>query len=343
MFMSPEKQLQKILSTVRVKIKGRFKAVVTRNGVQTSTPWFSNRILDQGLDYLGAMSLSAPSAWPNGPMGYVHIGTGTTPVQDTDTQLSAYLASVVYANSNYYENSGAPSYEATVYQYYTFAQGAVTTPITEVGVSRQLANGQLFSRALITDSFGNATPLEVTAQDQLTLVYALTFVPNTGPVFGTVDLEGNTYNYTAYMTGLTNFAANTGNLRMPVMNNTRPFLGIAAANNGYVQATCCSSGTPLSPTVLTDNVVPAAPAQVDINSTTTNTSYAYTAGSRVGKSTLLLVPGVGNLGGGIQAVMVRFCMTAVDTGFRVLYYFPVPVPKTAMKTMQLGFTATWSR
>lgn len=348
MILSPEQNLKRLLSkpaaAVNLKLRGQFKVMVHREGqLVQETDWFDNLILDQGLDYLGTMSLMPSVVYPNGPMGYAHIGTGTSPAVTTQTSLENYLMGVSYANTNFFENEGPPNYKSNIVQYYRFAQGAVVGGVSEVGVGRQITDGQLFSRARLVDSNGNPTTIVITAVDQLTIAYQLTIVPNTQAVVGSVVLEGVTYNWSAYMTGINNLGNAATNLRMPTPNSARPFMGVPYAQN-LVQGVLYGGGTPLSPSVLVDNNVPGATATLDITGqATSNITYAYTTGSYTATSTLSLVPSVGNVVGGIQCIQIKFAVTDIDIGFRVLYYFNAPIPKTNTKLLRFEFVTSWSR
>lgn len=349
MFLSPQKQLEHILSQPRVhlavKLSGKYKLQVLRAGqLVRETDWFDNMILDQGLKYLGDMSLLNPSAFPNGPMGYCQVGTGTTPVAATDTQLANYLIGTVYSNSSFYEAGTAPNYECTMYQYYSFPQGGIIKNITEVGIGRTQSTGSLFSRALLINSFGVATPLEITAEDQLIVVYALTYKPRVTATTGAVFLEGNPYDWQGWMMNLTNLGTATGNMKLPCPNNNRPFLGFATPT-GAAQCVCHAAGTPMSPTILTDSTVPNSTGSASITSTGANSTYSFssTGGVYTATSSITIAPAVGNLPGGIQGVVAQFCLTDQASAFNVFYRFNNAVPKTAAKLMKLAFTATWSR
>jgi hypothetical protein len=333
------KKAEDALQGPNLGIKGEFRLIVRRYGdIIHETPWFSNLILDQGMDYLGTMSLNPAATFPFGPCGYAHVGTGgSTPVA-TQTQLDTYVAGVKYSNTSSYLNSGAPNYVATNYQFYSFPLGSLVGTYKEVGISRTLANGSLFSRALIRNSKGQVAALTLTAVDQLTIAYGLTVVPILAPYNGTVNLEGANYSYQAYMTYLTNLGTSSGQLKMPNPSSATPFLGFTVSG---VQATVYGAGTPLSPTVLTDGPVPGATSQVDLS--TLASYYQYTAGTYTARIQLDIFPVQGNLAGGIQCVMARFCLTSPDNSYRVLYYFNNPVPKTNQKLLRLVFTTTWSR
>jgi hypothetical protein len=341
-----QKKLDKLLAESHAElrgpslgVKGEFRLTVRRYGdIIHETPWFSNLILDQGMDYLGTMSLNPAATFPFGPCGYAHVGTGgSTPVA-TQTQLDTYVAGVKYSSTSSYLNSGAPKYVATNYQFYSFPLGSLVGTYKEVGVGRTLANGSLFSRALIQNSRGQVAALTLTSVDQLTIAYGLTVVPTTAPYNGSVLLEGINYSYQAYMSFLTNLGTSSGDLRLPNPSSAQPFLGFVTTG---VQATVYGAGTPLSPTVLTDGPVPGSTSQLDITSAAS--FYQYTAGSYTGLPTITMLPTQGNLAGGIQCVLARFCLTSPDNSYRVLYYFSSPIPKTNQKTFKLAFTTTWSR
>ena len=92
-----------------IGMAGEYRFVVrdARNGgVVRETDWFSNLILDAGLNRLGS------GAW----YGYCHIGTGTTAPANGDTVLATLSATTNSLQSINLSNSGSPNYytDATV-------------------------------------------------------------------------------------------------------------------------------------------------------------------------------------------------------------------------------------
>jgi hypothetical protein len=347
--ISPQKQLARLLQPkgpelagMHVGLKGRYQLTVRRAGQVIQEREFDNLILDQGLDYLGQMSLLSSSTYPNGVMGYAQIGTDGSPAAVTQTQLGAYSAGAIYSSTSSYQNSGAPNYIGTVVQFYTFVTGALVGTFREVGVGRQQTNGQLFSRALITNLAGEVDPLVLTAQDQLTIAYSLSVIPSLTRKSGTVVLEGTTYNYTVDMTFVTNVGNYAAALKMPNPSVNVPFMGVAWAS-GFTQGTVYGPGTPLSPTVNTDSNVPNATSAADVIATSNNIAYTYVNGSFAAKSTWQIGPTQGNLAGGIQCLVARFAFNDAANSFRCLYYFDTPVPKTNIKLLRLVFNVTWAR
>jgi len=342
----PQAVLAKLLAVPgpSIRLSGRYKLTVRRHGLpRYVSPWFDNLILDEGLDYLGTMSGLAASVYPNGPCGYAHIGTGTSTPVVGQTHLDNFFAGALYTGAGVYANAGSPSYTGTATQFYTFAQGALVGVFTEVGISRTLADGGLFSRALILDSNGVPSALQLESVDQLTIAYSLSIAPNLGTISGVVPLGATSYNYSAYMTYAQNIGNCSTNLKMPNPSVNRPFMGIGYTA-GTNQLVCAAAGTPLSSTVLTDSTISGATSLVNVDAPgSNNTIYNYIAGAHTSESIVTIDLTQGNLVGGIQSVMAKLCYSDLIDSFRVLYYFANPIPKTSQKIMKLAFASSWSR
>lgn len=310
-------------------LRGEFHFIVTdHNGDVVTHTESPNLILDQGKDYIGL------AGTPGQPelFGYAHIGTGTTTASASQTQLDAFSAAAARTSANW-SNSGSPSYNKVCTFVYSFAQGAVIGNMSEVGISRTAATGQLFSRARIVDSGGNPTTLALTAFQQLTIVYVLTLVPDLSNVPGQVVLGGTTYNYTActtYANGLTGYTS---------MGSSRPPFSIFLGSTGSTQGECYAAGTPLSSTVLTDTNVPGSTGSTSVQDTGLS-SYSYTLGTYVGNTSFVISKPNGNVSGGIQCI--RLFTNFAGIPLYIIYYFTVPIPKNSDNTLTLGLQVSWN-
>jgi hypothetical protein len=178
----------------KVSLAGQYRMSVKRpDGSVVETHWFDNMILNAGLDMIGdPLQVGGGSL-----VAYASVGTGTTAPSATQTQLNAHLATSGGSSFPAYENSGAPLYEGTQTFTYVFAQGSVVGNISEIGTGPTNDGSSLFSRSRIVDSGGNPTTLSVTALDELTVFYRITFKPNLATQTGSFQIGSTTYNYTA--------------------------------------------------------------------------------------------------------------------------------------------------
>lgn len=106
---------------------------------------------------------------------HIHVGTGSTEVLATQTQLISTVASqAASSSSNNNEKIGTDYFMSRTFTA-TFALGAVVGNIAEVGFSHRSnsAATNIDSRALVVDDVGTPTPITVTSNDQLIMSYTL--------------------------------------------------------------------------------------------------------------------------------------------------------------------------
>ncbi|UFK09602.1 hypothetical protein [Xanthomonas phage DES1] len=171
-------------------VAGRYKLVAHRkneSGVEVSrdlTPWFENLITNQGLNFIGNITVG-------GFLARCDVGTGNTTPTVNDTALVARTATSANLNS---QTSGA----ATTAPYFRFCRltfrfntGTATGTLAEVGtgpnVSGNPTTDGLFSRSLIKDSNGNPTTVTVLADEALDVIYEYRVYP---------DMTEKTFNFT---------------------------------------------------------------------------------------------------------------------------------------------------
>lgn len=126
---------------------------------------------------------------------YCHVGTGTTPPANSDTQLVAFLAnlSTDYPATSQ-SNSGSPDYYSSLIMKWTSAIGALgNNNLTEVGISGQTTNGLLFSRELIRDSGGDPTSFPIDTDEQLEVTYELRIYPKLTDTEAEITIGSTTY------------------------------------------------------------------------------------------------------------------------------------------------------
>lgn len=183
------------LSPVSVGIEGWFtlrarraNGRVTRERKFRMSASFHNLITTLGLNRFGTQTSS-------NLYRYCHVGTGTTPPADSDTQLVAFLANVT-ANFpiNSMTNSGSPDYYSAMILKWTSAIGALgNNNLSEVGVSGQATNGLLFSRELIRDSEGDPTTFPIASDEQLEVTYELRVYPPLSDVEAEITIGSTVY------------------------------------------------------------------------------------------------------------------------------------------------------
>lgn len=175
---------------------GQYRVIVTDmryNKVKTDTGWFSNLLLNRGLDIMlqGGFLRSGSQC---------HVGTGTSEPNASETQLVNQLAKQSrrersHTNYTYSSYSNTEPYWHGATAYYYFDPGEVIGNISEVGISNDGGNGNLCSRALILDNASQPTTISVTQYDSLTVVYTGRIFTPTNEVTGTIDFGGELLEY----------------------------------------------------------------------------------------------------------------------------------------------------
>lgn len=156
------------MTTNIIGVSGKFKIKVTRHGVQTHNLEFQNLILDRFI-----------TRWSQGFLTdtvQCVVGTGTALPEETDTNLSSQTGpaatGVPSVETNY--KVGSNYFAATSYRF-TFPLGSIIATIGEVGVSfGGISGGLVDTKTLIKDLAGDATTIELTAEDQLVIEYTMT-------------------------------------------------------------------------------------------------------------------------------------------------------------------------
>lgn len=172
--------LRAIRRSGRVTRERKFKV---RSGAS-----FHNLITTLGLNRFGSQT-------SNNLYCYCHVGTGTTPPADSDTQLVNFLANVTTSYPTPSStNSGSPDYYSAMILRWTSAIGALgNNNLTEVGISGQTTNGLLFSRELIRDSEGGPTTFPIGSDEQLEVTYELRMYPKLTDTEATVTIGASSY------------------------------------------------------------------------------------------------------------------------------------------------------
>lgn len=303
---------------------GEYKLVVSRGGeVVQETDWFDNIVLDLGLNRLGVQS--------GDYFRYCRLGTGvSTPIESQmtlDSQIGYTSRSSSQSDSCY--NVGAPTYACLYTFSYTFAQGSVIGNVSEIGVGWGATGNSLFSRALITDSYGNPTSISIIAIDQLTVYYRFKMFPTLTDSSGSFVINGEVYNYQSRIAAVSNFGA----------NNSLWYYNWAQPNSiTYYNA---------SPTLPTLGAITGNVAGTGGSSWGTNQSYGsagisgYVNNSFSLDSSVYVGIQLGNCTGGIGGVQLAFGIYTSSINYQ--FVFDKAIPKDATKVLTLNFRITWSR
>ena len=139
-----------------------------------------NLILNSGLNYLGTNYVGS----------YCCVGTGSTPVNASQTALVSQVAQTSTIQAQSAGNQSTPPYFTWGRLTFRFEQGVAAGNLTEVGIRSDAGpNSALFSRALIVDSGGNPTTLTILSDEYLDVTYELRFYP---------EMNDQTYELTLY-------------------------------------------------------------------------------------------------------------------------------------------------
>lgn len=145
---------------------------------------FNNLLLRGGLNRMGT------STWKN----YCHVGTGTTPPVETDTNLQNFLASSnTSAGTGGAGTASDPPYYAWRRNVYRFAAGVAAGNLTEVGVGWGAGANVLASRALIVDGAGNPITITVLEDEVLDVSYEFRYYPPMDDLEDTIMISGVPY------------------------------------------------------------------------------------------------------------------------------------------------------
>lgn len=187
----PEKEIE---SVTKIGVRGRFTLQAkNRLGRVTRERAFDNLLTDLGLDALGV---------DGARFLYAHVGTGTSAPTAADTSLGNFGVGFSASSEVGYGNSGSSPYIAWCRQSGTSAVGGATGTWTEVGMSRQAADGGLRSRALILDGDDNPSSFPVLSDESLTVTYEMQIMLPETPAKKEILLSGTPYDTTTQLGGI---------------------------------------------------------------------------------------------------------------------------------------------
>lgn len=308
--ITPGKYVEAHEVQVGAGIQGEIVLSAKKNGCVVRERKFKNLITNYGLNRFGTVTV-----------GDVYqrcqVGTGTKIPEVTDIALSNWVASSPWQSGGTASNSGAPDYISTTKIVFTFPLGAVSGNLTEIGIggTYSVAQGQLFSRALILDSGGAPVAFPIASDEQLEVTYLLSLVPPLTDQTGTVKIGATTYDYIARPLDSLRWGAAVSS------NNVQNMHAINQSNHGvYASALVAHTDTTLGSYV--------ANSTGYSNGTYVANSYELTRSATWG-------PGSFNRNFRSASFRQTCCTFQIE-------YNPLPV-KTNLQTMVLPFKLGWGR
>lgn len=184
-----------ITHNINALILGKYDLYLESDKHNPISSWsFSNIITDGGMNAIGQRSGGEISAFE-----YFQVGEGSVPVSSSDVGLATPI-SVRVNRSDEAVVSVSGSDATGSFWDVTFSRYFLTTEangnITEIGAFTSSSNGRMSSRALVRDEFGSPVAITKTSDNQLRVRYTVrTYLP-TSDITGSINMQGNDYNYT---------------------------------------------------------------------------------------------------------------------------------------------------
>ena len=278
---------------------------------------FMNLITDAGLNYVsgGSTILSASN--------YCRVGTSSTTPTVSDTTLEAQTGSAspqgTITNSIQYTKT---PYYSDHQRVYTFAVGAVSGNLTEIGFFSSSTGGTMWSRALIKDSGGNPTVLTVLPTEQLKVTYTVRrYIPVS--LTGSFTLNTNGTNSTI------NYTITPANM----IDTDAPWsLGHASTNTMYLFA--------YETDIL--GAITSRPSGT-ASSSASGAGATYVSGSFQRDFTLTIPLASANFATGIGSMIfwIGSIISTSSSGYQCS--FSPKIMKTASQTLSIGIRLSWGR
>lgn len=174
--------------------------VIRPDGTERESCTFPNIITNRGLNGFG----DPDSNW--GYASYCAVGTGTTTpaaAQDALVAFGASTSTTHSANGHRGVASASPYYGYRLWGF-EFPAGTAVGTWTEIGIGMQSDGTQLFTRALVTDSGGNATSITVLPGEILQVTYELRQYAPTSDVTSMQTIGGVSYSLRVRASDVTN-------------------------------------------------------------------------------------------------------------------------------------------
>lgn len=267
---------------------GRFRSQLVRGDHVVWDSGFHPQVMTNAFfeAYLGGtLSRAQLLAW-------AAVGTGTADAAPSDTTITQHG---VRAAAQALESTASVAGNVLTQRVqYRWAQGAVTTPITEAALFAAASGGLTMVRSRLKDPLGVPTTIPVTAFDALYLTWEVDSVVNLSDITSVVNYGGEAYNVTARPMFWTSGASDTPT------SAANPFAAFSGANSpsqrlGFYSAQIYSTQTL--------GAVTAGPGGAGVGSSS-SASAAYTAGSKALLISHTWSSAVGNALGGIGCATV---------------------------------------
>lgn len=274
-----------------------------------------NLITDTGMDRFGTVSHTV--LWD-----YLQVGTGNTAPANSNTALVARVAGQIGSANPVWTWQGN---SAVATRTYTFAMGAATGVLAELGVSTT-TNGTLTTRALFM-SGGTPATVTVLADEQLVVTYRFIFTPNTTDSTLTTTQKGTAYTLTLRPASLaTAFGGQVGSVAVPLcaIRGVTP----SDSTSGTVRY---GAGVALG----SINGLPTGGTAVGVTFPTTRT--AYVNGSYYSEETATIPLASGNYAG-IAAIQFE-----QGAPFKIQIGISPPLTKTSSDTVKFTVRLAWAR
>lgn len=271
---------------------------------------FPNLILNSGLTRLPQQGINS--------VGYIQLGTGTTPPVPTDTTLAA--VSKVYSATATVTDSyvpGPPNYYQTI-RAYRAGPGVATGTFSEVGIGWN-SGANLFSRALIVDGGGSPTTITVLSDEYLEVYYTFRFYPMLTDITGTTTISGSSYDWVlrSRLVGVDNREASY------LLTNGSWSSNVGNAN---IYQSTSTLGT-----------ITGSPS--GSSSYANSSSVAYTAGNFYSDFSAVYGPAT-NVAGGVKCI--DSC-SSQSTVYGMQQSFTPVIPKTSTTVLTLTNRVTYAR
>lgn len=291
----------------RVGLSGEYKIVVKRNdSIHYESDWFKNLILNNGLDYLGGDSATLAN-------NYCRVGSGTTPVAASQTNLAVPVSSAEYSTTDILNLGVSAGYASLLTYQYNFTQGSIIDTITEAGVGWSSSGSTLFSRVLLP------TALTLTSVDQLIMYYRIRIEPPLSDVTGSLTIESTNYDFTSRVANVNNFGLSVScltPLAFSRLSSIQTYDDTSAL--GPITGNLTASGGGVTPS-----------------------SYVYqtyVSGSYTRTTTASYLPSISNYTGGILGF--RMSNSSI---FDWQMLLDTPIPKTNLELFTITFQFGWNR
>lgn len=325
---------------LRQKVSGKytFKKVNKVTGKETELPVVATNLLLEPFFRTATSTVSGGAVY----MSCIVVGSGNTPPAVSNTGLESFVAASATQQGpvlpNIVNSTVYPRYCTRSFVKRFNGTALAGANLSEVGVAITNTAGQvataatpLASRALIVDSMGNPTTIQVLADEFLDVTYSMTTYAIDG-VIGSFDINVlgtvETFDY---------------EIRPICMNNASLWRGAEISSGIAVLAAICfptASNIPQyssqaqSVTVFEDPGATNDPAQpgTGLNFSSYKTAPVWDAVTMTSTGTLTLPLNSGNFPGGIRSFLLNFAHTGNPSGNRILGAHRMMLDRPLMKT-----------